>query len=414
MQHKLTVTIDKVLNNGYGMARNPEGNAIFVPGALAGESWKINKAKKKKGALWATSSQRLSDSDIRQMPDCRHFPQCGGCRLLHIKRDAEMDVKKTYLYDVLRRVGKLDQPELELHDFPAEASRIRGKFHVDQEGNLGFMGPESNHVALVSNCYVIPSSVCGLQQDLRAWCMRTGFRGEIFFATDTEGNNPVLELHGVMRSYKKDIWQIDKAAGISWIDGMNRSRWTTGTTTIAFKWNDLEVDLPPSAFFQSNPASWPLFFDLIKTWQHKYRPAHVWDVHAGSGFLSSALTEVSGFASEPDEAAYQRLKTALEPLGFKTHRATAEQVLELNLVPTEILDGAILDPPRSGLEAPMRQWLQEQGPHALLYISCDMASFARDLKSLGETYRIDSPIHVMNLNPGTLKLELAVMLVRNP
>ena len=64
---------------------------------------------------------------------------------------------------------------------------------------------------------------------------------------------------------------------------------------------------------------------------------------------------------------------------------------------------------------PLKQWLKEKGPEYLLYFSCEMASFARDVKELSEHYQISGPILAMNLNPGTLRLELGSMLQRkNP
>jgi tRNA/tmRNA/rRNA uracil-C5-methylase (TrmA/RlmC/RlmD family) len=164
-------------------------------------------------------------------------------------------------------------------------------------------------------------------------------------------------------------------------------------------------------FLQPNPSAWPVFWDWVQRFTARFSPQNVWDAHAGSGFLTSALNAPDIFASEPDRLAHGILQGLFVDKPEHCLHATAERVIEEGLLPFD-LDAAVLDPPRSGLSSELRDWLRNAGPRCLLYFSCDMGTFARDLYSLSTRYEVESSILAMNVSPGTLRLELGVMLAR--
>ena len=409
-----TVLIEKLLNNGHGMTRTSEGAVVFVADALPGESVVLRNIEKRKGVLWA-EADRGEDSPDRSVSPCSHYGACGGCQLLHVRRDRELHYKVLYLKDVLARLGKLTDVAVDAVDFPIESSRIRGKFHVDQEGRLGFKHQRDERIEEVPGCLVIPESVKALLTPLAEFCRRISFKGDIYFATDAQGENPHYEFRGHFpRSTSKKQLVLPGSAGLVLRDQGGRIRLKSGQARVSYDWNKLNVRLQPSRFFQANPASWPHFFALIDRYVETAHPIRVWDVHAGSGFLSSRLADTLLYASEPDPLARDQMEKGLTQAGFKLQvfAGTAEQAIKAEFFKAGPRDGVILDPPREGLSVPLRRWLRDEGPRKILYFSCDMGSFARDLVSLSEVYAPEGPILAMNLNPGTLRLETGVILKR--
>ena len=407
-----TVRVEKLLNNGHGMGRLENGEVVFVPAALPDERWHVSRVERRKSVLIATSAERKRDSPVRVTPACPHNDHCGGCSLLHVARDAEIGLKVTYLKDTLRRIGGFAEVEVEAVSFPESGSRARGKFHVSPEGVVGFKGEASDLVTTIESCQVIPESVCQLLPMLRKGSKEMDFQGDIYFAVDASGEQPSFIFRGTFREgFHAETFG---AKGIRFEHRGSGSTYSAGNPSVKHHWNGLSVNLNPNAFFQSNPASWPLFWQWVRRYREHFQPKCVWDVHAGAGFLSSGLEGTTLVATEPDGTAAKELSRALGAAGFHATvlHGTAEWAIRAKAAELAACDGALLDPPREGLSKPLRAWLREKGPRGLLYFSCDMGSFSRDLAALKSTYELVSPILAMNLNPGTLRLELAVLLER--
>lgn len=409
------VTVEKLISNGHGLTRGNDGRVLFLPGALPGERWQVDEVVKRKGSFWA-SGQRLSDAPERVEPACPHFSTCGGCALLHIHPRFELKFKIDYLRDVLKRLGGINLGEVNAVDFPAKESRIRGKLHTDVKGNVGFHMERANRVTAIQSCHVLPKSLVALLPDLSEAVKKSRFEGDIYFITDAEAKKPCLELQGTVKpgGEKKKIWNSVKAEGLLLRGWDGHTLYKQGNRYTDFQWNHLEVSLSPRSFLQSNPASWEVFGETVKSYQQRWKPTRIWDAHAGAGFLSSFLSNVEVWASEPNRDAFDQLRTGLKKSGL-THRVfqgTAESAIKREFFEPGSQDGLILDPPREGLTNPLRQWIVDKGPGSVLYFSCDIASFARDVRHLNEGYDLQSPLLVMNVNPGTLRLELGATLIR--
>ncbi len=411
------ISIVKMLNNGHGLGRNSEGRSVFVPDAMEGETFLLENVVKRKGALWAVKARRLDESPMRQTsPVCSHFPQCGGCQMLHVRAESELEVKLGFLKDSLTRIGKLEDPQIEGQDFPMANSRIRGKFHVDTKGRLGFKQARGDKVAVVSKCLVIPDSVRDMMPQIQDFVTQSGFLGEIYFATDEAGLNPSLEMCGRLKkglSASKLFKRLELPFRFVFKDEKGRVLHASPKSEIELSWNGRSARVNASSFFQSNPQSWSYFWRWTTRFIEENGLCTLWDAHSGSGFLISGVSASRVYCSEPHPAAFTELKRLYgHDSRFVLHRGTAESVISDGAFPLDELDGVILDPPRAGLTSSLRDWLKQDGPKSLLYFSCDMASFSRDLKDLGDAYELDGPIFAMNLNPGTLRLETICILKR--
>jgi 23S rRNA (uracil1939-C5)-methyltransferase len=408
--------IEKLLNNGYGLARDPEGRVVFVSQALPGERVSILETTTRKGTLYASKWRRLNDHENRQEPACEQFDRCGGCDLLYVKRNAEVGFKKAFLEDVLQRIGKLDSVQVEVLPFPFENSRHRGKFHLDASGVCGFLEKGSKQVVAFEPCLVLPQVV--LEQGLRLGALlhRHRYRGEIWFLVSEDQQSVAFEfqLKGIIQASLKESLADFCSANVGVLVRGNRKKVLAsfGLWKVTFSWNGHRVALTPAQFMQTNPAAWSVFWGEIDRFMAMGKPQdRVWDAHAGSGFLASRLPpQVELFASEPDERGVAQLKRL--PHGKKCiFRGTAEAFLNRDSEALRALDAVILDPPRAGLEPQLRKWLIAHGPQRMLYFSCDIATFSRDLSQLKAAYDL-LPIRAFNMSPGTLKLESAVILIR--
>jgi 23S rRNA (uracil1939-C5)-methyltransferase len=105
---KITVDIiDLALPNDYGVAKQ-DGRVIFVPGAVVGDRVTVRIARKSKKLLYGEISGMDIPSPFRITPLCPHFNECGGCIMQHLRYDIQLEIKKRYLVENLRRIGGMD------------------------------------------------------------------------------------------------------------------------------------------------------------------------------------------------------------------------------------------------------------------------------------------------------------------
>lgn len=410
----LEVEIEKLLNNGSGLARDVDGRVIFVPQTLPGERVRLDQVSSKKGIQIAESYSLVRAAPSRQEPSCPHYERCGGCDLLHAECTAELELKRSILIDVLQRVGKMEDPQVRISDFALEASRHRGKLTLDRKGTLGFLERGSKRVSAFGQCLVVPYKVKVEATKLATLLHRQAWFGEVWFLLDQTGSKVAFEWETRRRltpPQQKALRDLaSPTVGLRVLGHHKRVLLEAGPAQLRIDWNGHVVSLCPAQFMQTNPKAWPLFWREVADWSRTHQIQSVWDAHAGSGFLASCIPATTLYASEPDKRGVANLKRL--PHAEKTvFQGTAEAFIAHSSDQLQTVDGVVLDPPRAGLSAQLKQWLNQSGPDHALYFSCDMATFARDLKDLAGHYQVGS-IHAFNMSPGTLKLEMVTQLRR--
>ena len=407
-----SLTIEKLISNGCGLARQKDGSIVFIPQTLPPETVSVEAYETRKNVAWATHFSLLSSSEDRCEPPCIHDRDCGGCSLLFVKRDRELSYKIRILEDAIRRIGKNEPVHIEGYDFNLTPSRYRGHLHA-HDGILGFHAKNSNQIVPIPRCLVLPDQMQSTLPDLEEAARRSDFSGSIYFACADHPTQLALEIVGKKKDagiFFQEIKQRrpDMVTGLVVRSPNGRTWQKWGRPFISVTWNQVKVRLAPRQFFQSNPNSWPFFFDRVRSFVEKNSLKRLWDAHAGSGFLCSALEPMTLICTEPSALGYEQLQ---RQENHTTHnmtvlKSTAEAALSSDPEWFGALDSIILDPPRTGLSNKLLQSIVSSGPNHLLYVSCDAATFARDLKGLSPSYRLVAPMIAMNVNPGTMGLEV--------
>ena len=273
------------------------------------------------------------------------------------------------------------------------------------------IGVGSNQVVSIEDCLVIPN----FPPCLAAGNWAPGRRAIVFAARYFMPLTPPVKTPCWRRAVR---WGVLPRQVPSGCQGMllrqEKKVIRLGDPLVRHRWNGVHVALEPACFFQSNPASWPCFFAWIDRYLKLCDPQTVWDVHAGAGFLSSRLRVGRLLASEPDEGALAQLVTGLSATGVKGTSMAGHGRVGLG---ARRLDEG---PGRRGVGS-HRAWVcrrpcgsgwWKRAPNRLLFFPVTPATFSRDLAALAASYRLVSPIGAINTNPGTTRLETAVILRR--
>ena len=423
-----TVQIEKPIYGGAFLARI-EGKAVFVPLALPGEQARIRIVAGKRGYATAEVEEIVTASPQRILPPCKHFGACGGCQYQHANYAAQLVSKKEILRETLERSGVYAPEDIAVVAGEPWAYRNRIRLAFDANEDAGYRGRRSHAVIPIAECpiaapllvraalaagRILRESPARLRvSEISLFCdaaetallvsvtvAGAGKRGFDDFARALAGNIP--ELKG-MEFLAESAKSQPPHSVAQWGENFLLYR-AAGT--------DYRVD--QGAFFQVN--RW-LVDALVERVTTRTRGALAWDLFAGVGLfarqLGRSFTRVIAVESAP--ASIAALTHNLRGTNASAVKAASLEFLRKERS-GERPDLIVVDPPRTGLGAETTALLAEIAAPEIVYVSCDPATLARDLRGLvdsrnGPRYIIDQ-ITLVDLFPQTFHLETVVRLRR--
>ncbi len=388
-----------------------EGKVYFVPYALPGETVRIEVIEDRGRYAHARLLEVLEPSPDRVPPPCPYFgPEgCGGCQWQHIAYEAQLRLKTEVVTDQMARVGRIPEPPVRptLPDPTGWAYRNQARFHPAPEGGLGFRTTASHRVVPIESCLILHPLLSGLFDaldldlpGLSAITLRAGIAtGERMLVLETEGDEPPLVQLDLPASC---VLLLSDGTPVNLI-GQNHF-----TEIVA----DRSYRVSAPSFFQVNT---PQAGELVRLAMEGLDPQEddtILDGYCGVGLFTIPLAEraglVLGVESQP---------AAVEDLLENTARMENVEVIEgpVEAVLADLeegLDGALVDPPRTGLTREALDGLVGARPRRILYVSCDPATLARDGQRLTKAgYRL-SWVQPVDMFPQTYHIETVSLWVR--
>jgi 23S rRNA (uracil1939-C5)-methyltransferase len=422
------VTIEKPIYGGACLARI-EGKAIFVPLTLPGEQARIRIIDDKRGYATAEAEQIVAIAPERIAPKCSHFGVCGGCHYQHTGYEVQLNFKQAILRETLQRAGVQPPEEIALLSaaLPSQtwAYRNRARLAFDAQGNPGYRGRRSHSVIPIREC---PITAPLLVESARAFAdvarkLHPVLRiaelslfcnaGESALLATVFTTGPTSALFEDMAIAVHD--RVPALIGADLVaDGRadekphTIARW--GATSLGYRAAGFDYRVDHGAFFQIN--RW-LIDPLVERVTTGHSGKLAWDLFAGVGLFARQLT-----ASFDRVVAVESATSAVNALEQNLHgtTGTAVRASTLDFLRNSRQDDRpdliVADPPRTGLGPDITARLGHISAPALVYVSCDPATLARDLRALLATgYQIES-VTLADLFPQTFHLETVVHLRR--
>jgi 23S rRNA (uracil1939-C5)-methyltransferase len=403
------IEIIRLASDGTGVGYL-DGKATFVPGLLPGEIGRVRIRERKKRYQRAELLEILKTSPERQTPLCKAYSQCGGCALQHMNYEYTLFWKRQWVGDALRRLGGLTDVKVEPVIGLENPWRYRNKavLHWDAEGRLGYYKAKTNEVIRFEDCLLLSEAtnerIRSLQKllgnnhpDIKKAIFRESSSGEGLVIL--EGENSVcltdkeLAKHNFNqslnsarnRSLKKDINLARDMEENSEEEIEGKTKGVHLLETI----DNLCFRVSPQAFLQVNPQQTEKLYSLVLDFAQLQGTEQVWDLYCGVGTITLLLAQqaarVVGIEENPQ--AVQDAILNAQQNGFKNVAYRQGKVEEELAKLAELPDLVVVDPPRSGMDKLVIEKLLELKPLKIIYVSCNPATLARDLKMLvcGET-----------------------------
>ncbi len=420
--------IEKPIYGGAFLARM-SGKAVFVPLALPGEEVKARIVEDKRGYATAEAEEILDPSEQRVASPCPHFGACGGCHYQHAKYAAQLAYKQQILRETLERGGVYPPEEIAALAAEPWAYRNRIRLAFDAQGRVGYRGRRSHAIVPISECPIAApllvkaalaagEILCSASSKLRA--------SEISVFCDSSETELLasLTLTGGGKTGTDDFAQalageVPALKGVEFLIESGKgqqprriAQW--GADSLVYRAAGIDYRVDQGAFFQVN--RWLLDCLVERVTAHA-EGSLAWDLFSGVGLfarkLAERFTRVVAVESAPQSVA--ALTHNLRGTCASAVKATTLDFLRRGGT-GERPDLIIVDPPRTGLGADTTALLSKIAAPEIVYVSCDPATLARDLRTLcdareGARYVIDQ-ITLADLFPQTFHLETVVRLRR--
>jgi 23S rRNA (uracil1939-C5)-methyltransferase len=440
---------------GKAVGKSADGRVVFVENAIPGEIVDIELSRRRRKYYNGKILHYHKLSPDRIEPQCRHFNDCGGCKLQYLSYEKQLFYKAKEVYENIRRLGGvqakevlpiLPSPQQYAYRNKLEFTFSNRRWLTQQEvesgesfaerDSLGFhVAGRFDRVLDVEECHLMPPFVNDIRNFIREFVKErkwpfydlkehTGFLRNLLFRTTSKGQLMVI----LSFAENKKEWIVELMETLA-------EKFSEITTLIYFintKLNDTLYDLDyvvysgqgyieeefdgirykirPKSFFQTNTKQALRLYRRVKELATITKDDIVYDFYTGTGsialFVAQNAKKVIGIESVPeaiddanDNAEFNEIKNTSFFVGDIKDIVT-EEFFEKHGKPSVI----IADPPRAGMHASVINAILKTEPKRLVYVSCNSATQARDIELLSQKYQLDL-VQPVDMFPQTFHVE---------
>jgi 23S rRNA (uracil1939-C5)-methyltransferase len=401
------VTMEKMVYGGDCLGRLPDGRAVFVPFVLPGEVIRIEITEDKKRYARGWPIELVEGSPDRITPRCIHFTVCGGCQYQHLDYAKQLKAKEAIVRDQFERIGKfVDPPIKPIIPSPSPWNyRNTVQFHIGKGGELGYIHADGEHLLPIYECHLPQAMINDLWPQIELGTnpglYRLGIRQDTY-------ENLMLIMEGEDKTPPE--FSLDIPVSAVYTPPEDRLTVLAGDDHLTYEILDRDFQVSARSFFQVNTKMAEKMVRFLLEHIKIEAGTQAIELYAGVGLFSAFIAEKVGHltAIESSGAACHDFAVNLDEFdNVVLYEAEAEAVLpSLNLSP----DVLIADPPRSGLAPAVHDAIKAIQPGQIIYISCDPATLARDLKKISRNgYHLVSATP-FDLFPQTSHVETIVLM----
>ena len=445
----LTLTIERLSNDGSGVAHSPDGEAVFVPGTAPGDEADVRIVKDCGRYAFGILDSLRTPSPDRIPVDCAVAGPCGGCSLRHLDYAAELRAKQESVTDAFRRIGGLDVPVLDALPSP-EVDRYRNKvqFPVGRDKNgapcIGFYAGRTHRIVPCPDCKLQPGILNDIGNALCAFFASNhiqpydeatgkGLVRHIFLRRGAHSGQIMVcivctrpklphsaELAAQLQAQFPTIATIlvnVNAKNTNVILGAE-THTLSGPGFIEDTLCGVPVRLGPLSFYQVNTLAAERLYGIAADYAQLQPEDLLLDLYCGMGTIGLSMAdrcrELIGVEIVPEaiESAKANAARMGSAVAAKSRFFCADAGKAASQLAAEGLhpDVIVLDPPRKGCDEATLSAVVQMSPRRVVYVSCNPSTAARDAKWLEEKGYHAEKVQPVDLFPRTKHCETVVLL----
>ena len=454
------VKITDIGVNGEGIGR-VDGYTLFIKDAVIGDTVEAKVMKAKKNYGYARLMKIIEPSKDRVTPRCEHARRCGGCQIQEMSYEKQLEFKARRVRDNLERTGgfapelldKVMEPAVGMEEPFGYRNKAQFPFGTDRDGRpvTGFYAGRTHDIIANTDCALGVPVNKEILEIILGFMNRTGVKSYdeksgrglirhvlIRYGFTTREIMVCLVVNGTEIPHAEElVEELAKIPGMTSISLSSNTRRTNVIMGESYEvlWGrgyimdfigNVKYRISPLSFYQVNPVQTEKLYGLALEYADLKGGETVWDLYCGIGtislFLAQKAEKVYGVEIVPQAIEDARENAKINGItNAEFFVGKAEQVLpgwyQEHRTSMADADGAradviVVDPPRKGCDGELLRTIVEMAPKRVVYVSCDPATLARDLKVLcGQGYEIRR-VRAVDMFPETVHVETCVLLGR--
>ena len=458
------VTITDIAAEGKAIARIND-IVVFVPFVVPGDVVDLQVKKKKHSYMEAEVIRYVEYSKKRVIPMCKHFGVCGGCKWQNLPYEEQLKAKQKQITDQLRRIGKVELPEIRPIMGSVKTIEYRNKLEFgcsnkrwltkEEIADKEAIAPREAIGFHITGAFdkILPIEKCHLMDDLH-----NRIRNEIFdyalkhnidFYDLKEQNGLLRDI--IIRNSNTGEWMVivqfrfnneddrpkamklmehvakmfPEISALMYVDNQKCNDTIGDQEVVTFKGNDfiyetmeeLKFKVGPKSFYQTNTEQAYHLYSVARDFAQLTGKELVYDLYTGTGtianFVARKAKKVVGIEYVPE--AIEDAKTNSQINGITNTQFYAGDMKDI--LSDDFInklgrpDVIITDPPRAGMHADVVATILRAAPERIVYVSCNPATQARDLSALASNYQVTA-VQPVDMFPHTPHVENVVLLER--
>ena len=431
--------------SGEGIAKI-DGITVFIPEAIKGEEVKIKILKVNKSYCFAKIIEILKPSNVRTAEDCLKYKKCGGCNLRHIEYNETLNIKKAIVENCLgkelRKAPKVNNV-IGMKGPYYYRNKLQYPVGISAENTpiMGIYSSRTHNIIPTEKCFIQNEECQNIANDLfefiknsgtkpynektltgtlRHIVIRIGIKTNEVLVTLVVNDNELqkekelIEYITTKHTNIKSIVKNYNTKNTNVILG-NRNEVIFGEGYIYDILGDYKFKISPLSFYQVNPIQTEILYNTAIKFLNNKSNNMALDLYCGIGtigiFASRYFKKVYGIEiveEAIEDAKYNAKINQIDNIEF--FAGDVEKVLPKIIEKDKIKPNIVfVDPPRKGLDNKTKEILKQLQPEQIIYISCNPATLARDLKSLEEKYEIKE-VQPVDMFPYTSHVECCSVL----
>jgi 23S rRNA (uracil1939-C5)-methyltransferase len=400
----------------------------------------------------------VEKSDLRIEPFCEHFGTCGGCKWQHLPYDYQLEQKNQQVKDNLTRIGGIELPEFEPILGAPKTQYYRNKMEFtfsnkrwltneqiksDEEferRGLGFHIPGAfDKVLDLHNCYLQSTISDDIRKEIKRYALehdlsffdirdqvgllrnlmiRSGAEGELMvlvsFFEDTDAVLPLMEHVKNSFSEISSLMYVINPKKNDTMEGLEPVCYS-GKDHIVEKMEDLTFKVNPKSFFQTNSEQALNLYSVVRDFAGLTGKETIYDLYSGTGtiglFMAKQCKHVVGVEYVEDAVKMAEENMQINNVEHAKYFAgDMKDLLNKDFIAEHGKpDVVITDPPRAGMHEDVVNVMLEMAAEKIVYVSCNPATQARDLKLLDVKYKVER-VRPVDMFPQTHHIENVVLL----
>ncbi|MFB9757511.1 23S rRNA (uracil(1939)-C(5))-methyltransferase RlmD [Ectobacillus funiculus] len=444
----IDAVFEDVTHDGAGVAK-VNGYPIFVPYGLPGEEAKVKVIKVKKNYAFGRLVELYKESPYRQEAPCPVYKQCGGCQLQHVSYGGQLQIKEKQVRDVMARIGGLKDVTIHPVLGMEHPWLYRNKAQVpigEREGGLvaGFYRQGTHDIIDIEACLIQVEENDVLIQRVKQICSKHGVRayneklhkgtlrhvmvrygqvtGDIMLVFITRSDElpnkqaMIKEITAAFPNIKSIVQNVNEKRTNVIFGEKTKLLW--GSEYIYDYIGNVKFAISARSFYQVNPVQTKVLYEKALEYAKLTGEETVIDAYCGIGtislFLAQKAKHVYGVEIVPE--AIEDANRNAELNGIKNVEfavGEAEKVIPNWYEQGVQADVIVVDPPRKGCDESLLETIIAMKPKRVVYVSCDPATLARDLRILEDGGFKTAEVQPVDMFPQTMHVENVAVLERS-